>query len=1194
MKLKKLILHGFKSFADRTELDFDEGITGIVGPNGCGKSNIVDAFKWVLGEQSARSLRGRQMVDVIFNGSASRKSMGMAEVTLVFESDDSFPEELGSEVAITRRLYRSGQSEYLINNKPARLRDIRELFMDTGIGVDAYSLIEQGKVDLLLQASNQERRAVLEEAAGISKYKARRKEAQRRLENVEQNLLRVNDIIAEVEKHLRSVKLQAGKARNYQQYVTRLNELKSQFYLSEYHRLIEQQGNLRVEHDRLTQQLKDLQVSSDIADSNRSKFDLEIIELSNRISVVENKLTQTCAQIRSGLETIGFLSDNVREQTENLNHARDRLQTYRYQISQIIRRKRELELQLDEILQAKDSSAEEIRELQEELNRKQLIITELERDIETEKSNLIELMRQISQTNNQFNQLDIRLENISNQRAKLIERQSQLLSQREELEKDKEGYQSELSVKHTEIQRIESELEQIQRQFNEINSHADRITRELAEMREKRSALRSRYELLDDMEKSMHGLDVGVKELFEQKERNSDEFTQSIELIADVIRTDFEHANLIETALAGRDQYIVIDSVDLITKYSDRISALEGRVKFLPLDVLPAIINVRDFSNFDGVVGLASNFVDCDSRYEHLVRLLLGKTLIVKDLATAIALMREDVSGMRFVTLDNKLVESDGSIHIGNVGSLSGLISRKSELQQIGEELISVEQEIEQLKHQSEQTSHQRDNLLQQQKQLRTELYDIKSESVQLQTKLENIISEISKIAQEQPIISSELSSLDEQENFIAQQKQQYTEKLSELEAEQSKARANLEQKQLQLEQYQQHRDILAESLTEKKVKAGQLAEKHKAVVEAINSLKQREHQIRSTCSTSESEIESARRKIANAEKQILNTESKITKAYLDKQFYQTQSAQLRYERDMKQQQMQGINEEYQRIKEEMADVHQQTQELALKINELTVRQETLIQRVQEELGIDIEHTYSDYEYQEQDWQEVEAEINELKGKISRLGNVNIDAISEQEELEARLVFLTSQRDDLLESQNKLNQLIQKLDDESKARFIETFEAVRVNFNELFRKLFGGGKAELVLDNPEDILESGIDIMARPPGKEAQSVTLLSGGEKTMTTVALLMAIFKAKPSPFCILDEVDAALDELNVDRFSRVLQEFLEHSQFVVITHNKRMMSYTNILYGITMQEAGVSKQVAVKFDRKTSETDEEHEAA
>ncbi len=1194
MKLKKLILHGFKSFADRTELTFDDGITGIVGPNGCGKSNIVDAFKWVLGEQSAKNIRGRQMVDVIFNGSASRKSMGMAEVSLIFESDGTLPEELGPEVAITRRLYRSGQSEYLINNKPARLRDIKEMFLDTGIGVDAYSLIEQGKVDLLLQASNQERRLVLEEAAGISKYKARRKEAQRRLENVEQNLLRVNDIIAEVEKHLRSVKLQAGKARNYQQYVTRLNELKSQYYLSEYHRLIEEQGNLRVELDSVNQRLKDLQVNADIADSNRSKFDLEIIELSNRIASVENQLTHSDAQISSGLETINLLSRSIDEQTENLNRARNRLQTYHHQISTIAQQRHQLEGQLETIVREKDESAAEISEIQEQLNQKELIVTELEHQIDTEKSNLIELMRQIAQINNQLNQSDVRKENIDNQRNKLIERRAQLASQRESLRESRDNYQSELDRHREKSQQTEAQLEDIQRRFDELNSRADELTRQLADMREKRSALRSRYEVLEDMEKSLQGLDAGVKTLMERKENNPDEFTQSMELIADVITTDLEHAELIETALAGRDQYIAIDSIDLIEKHRDMLAELDGRVNFFPLDILPAIINARDFTQFEGVVGLASDFVRCDEKYEHLVRLLLGKTLIVDNISKAIELKKQDTSGMRFVTLNNELIESDGSIHIGSAGSSSGLISRKSELQQIGGQLNEIERQIENLEDQSARTSDERRQLAEQQKNLRTQLYELKSQIVQIQTNLENVISQLEKIDQEEPIIESELAGLDEQERFIAQQREQFQQKLNNYESQQSQARDNLSQLQSQLELYHQEREELVALLTEKKIVAGQLAEKHKAIVDTINSLTQREHQIRSTCSQSESEIQSALSRIVNAERQILQTESKISQAYLDKQTYQSESAELRQQRDSLREQMQKIVNRHQEIKEQMAQVDKQSQELALKINELTVRQETLIQRVQEELNIDIEHTYSDYEYQEKDWQQVHEEINELKGKISRLGNVNMDAIGEQEELEARLVFLTSQRDDLAESQSKLNQLIEKLDEESQNRFIETFEAVRSNFNELFRKLFGGGKAELVLDNPENVLESGIDIITRPPGKETQSVTLLSGGEKTMTTVALLMAIFKSKPSPFCILDEVDAALDELNIDRFNTVLQEFLRHSQFVIITHNKRMMSYANILYGITMQEAGVSKQVAVRFDGKKPERDEENEAA
>jgi chromosome segregation protein len=1184
MRLKKLTLHGFKSFADRTELDFHAGITGIVGPNGCGKSNVVDAFKWVLGEQSAKSLRGRQMLDVIFNGSTGRKSSGMAEVSLTFEAQGDLKEQYGPEIVITRRLYRSGQSDYLVNNKSSRLKDIRELFMDTGCGVDAYSLIEQGKVDLLLQASNQERRAVLEEAAGISKYKARRKEAQRRLENVQQNLLRLGDIVAEVEKQLRSVKLQAGKARNYQQYVVQLNEMKSQYYLAEYHRLMEQQGRLRVELDDVNQNLRDSKIKQDLAESSRSEFDLQLVDYGNKISNIENQLTQTIGQINSANDNITLLHQRIEEQTENLNQARRRLQTYHTQTEILQRQQKDLETQLSSFTGEDQSFNQKIQELQRQLNEKTLDLTELTDEVEAEKSNMIELMRQIAQANNLINQTSIQHQNIISNRERLEARKAQLESQASEIQTRRSGLQHEFEEVEETLGATENELTQVQQQYEQLHQQADQITKDLAHAREKRSAVRSRYDVLHDMESKQQGLDKGVRTLLQRRDEKPEEFTGIQTLVADAVRTDLEHAKMIEIALAGRDQCVVVDNAAFLERHRQFLAELPGQVNFFSLDLLSPVVNPRDFANIDGVIGLATKFVRNDSVYDQLIHVLLGKTVLVRDLATALSLRREDNVGMRFVTLDGELIESDGSVHIGVGKGGGGLISRKSELEALTAQLAELDEQINSLDQLSRQTNEQQRELAARQQQLRTRIYELKTSRVQSQTNLANCDDQLRKLSQEAPIVQSELDSLEQQENFAIEQQEKAIEQVSKLESQQSETQYKLQAMQGQLQTRLADKNKLADQLTELKIQAGQLAEKRRSTVSAINSLKERSQQIVASYESAVVEIQSAQARIGQAERQILNLESRQAKAYLDKQELQSESGWLRQHRDAVQQQLQTLLDSTQGVRQLVTDLQQRTQDLALKINELTVRQETLIQRVQEELQVDIEHAYGQYEYQEQDWEAVEREINELKGKIARLGNVNVDAIAEQEQLESREVFLSAQQKDLVEAQTKLQELIQKLDDDSARRFRETFESVRTNFQDLFRKIFGGGKADIVLDNPEDVLESGIDILARPPGKETRSVSLLSGGEKTMTTVALLMAIFKSRPSPFCILDEVDAALDEANVDRFNLVIQEFLSHSQFIVISHNKRTMSYANVLYGITMQEAGISRRVAVKFDDKS----------
>ncbi len=1192
MRLKKLILQGFKSFADRTEFTFDENLTGIVGPNGCGKSNIVDAFKWVLGEQSAKSLRGKQMADVIFNGSANRRSMGMSEVSLVLQNSSELSNDLGEEITITRRLYRSGQSEYLINNKQVRLKDIRDIILDTGMGVDAYSLIEQGKVDLLLQASNEERRAVLEEAAGISKYRVRKKEAQRKLENVQQNLLRLEDIITEVERQLRSVKLQAGKARNYQQYKTRLNELKSQYYLAEYHNLIQNQGELRKELDSVNENLTLLKAEQSKLESEQSRLNLELVKRGNQISDIENKLAQLQGKIDTGRKSLILLHRRISELSDYLKNRRDRLLTVRTELTQILTKRENLKEKLKEITAEQQIAEVEFSSMQNELKNYESICAELIHKIETEKSNIIEIMRQSANLNNQISQTNLQEENIRKQKQKLIERKNHLSEEKNTLIEKINTYKNEYEQLHKEKQQNEETLRSLQEEYDQLTKEAESVRNELASLKEKRSALRSRIEVLTDMENTFQGIDEGVRKILESPEYK--ELSENATLVADIIKTNTEYAKIIEAALKGKEQYLIVKSTDQFLQFHNAIDSLGGKTSFYLYDMLPPIMNVREFSQFDGVIGRAVDFLTPEEGYEHLVNLLLGKTIIVKDLETAIKLHREDTTGTTFVTLNCELVEPDGSVHFRAGDGTIGLISRKTELNELSEKVEKIDFEITEIENRLTQLSLRQQELTHHLQETKTRIYKSETKLIELQTNINNTTHQLKKSEQNLPFIDSELSTLEEQKAFLNTQKEKYLHQLKTKQAEQEQIKTTLSKLEEEFSYKEDKKRKIEALLTNKKVKLAELAERQNSLAELINSLTQQVNQIEADKSAIEQEIFTTLEKIEQTERHILQTENELAQNYLSKESYQYQSANLRTDREKIKNQLLSISEEINKIKEKVTETQNTSHELALKINELTVRQETLIQRVYDELGTDLEAMHSDYRYVDQDWDAIAREIEELKGKISRLGNVNLDAITEQEQLEARLVFLKSQKDDLTAAKEKLEQLIIQLDEESEKRFIETFEAVQTNFHELFRKLFGGGKAELILDNPENVLESGIDIIARPPGKESRSISLLSGGEKTLTTVALLMAIFKSRPAPFCILDEVDAALDEANVDRFNLVLQEFTKDSQFIIITHNKRTMSYMNTLYGITMQEAGVSKVVAVKFDNKSQPAKEEPEAA
>jgi len=1195
MRLKKLTLHGFKSFADRTELEFDRGITAIVGPNGCGKSNVVDAVKWVLGEQSAKSLRGSQMMDVIFNGSQSRKSMGMAEVTLTFDNGEGTLPMDQTEVVVSRRLYRSGQSEYLLNGKACRLRDIRELFMDTGVGIDAYSLIEQGKVDLLLQASPHERRMVLEEAAGISKYKARRKEACRRLENVEQNLLRVGDIVEEVEKRLRSVKYQAGKARNYQQYMEELKSLKSRHFLVEYHTLLQRQGELRCQLDQARQQQQGLENQISTADARRSELDLEQIELNNDIARIENQLVQLDSRITSSQQQCAMLHQRIDEQSELLRTSSIRAIGQRAQVQHLIRQQDLIQGQLDELAAEDQRCSQQIDACQQKHQQRNMELAQLRCQLEEAKSGTIELMRQQATLNNRLSSVTTHAEALKGQRQRLQNRSEQLADQLGQLRRQQAAVQQQLAQVDGVLEEKQSQLSHADQQAHQLNDQADQLSGQLSDLREKRTALASRQQVLADMEARLEGVGAAVRKLLEQAREKPEQFAPVRGLVADLIKADVSQAALVEAALAGRDQYVVVDRGGWVLENRALLDELPGQLNVICLDMLPPLIGVRDFTGCEGVIGLASDLVHADDELDHLVRLLLGKTVLVETLDVAVSLRAEDTAGYRFITRDGQIVEADGTLRIGLHGSTSGLISRKSELTAIEGQLADLHVQIKQYEQELAQVQQRCHDVDRHQQQLRAAIQDGRTQQVKLQAQASNLDEQIRRLADEQPLIESEMHAIDTQIQQCQQSAAEAREAIDRLESSSHDYQSRVEQLEQQIQHAQQHREQIGEQLTQLRIQAGQLAEKRRALIDRLNSLRQRHQALLAEQQTARHDMETARQRIEQAEQAILQIDSVLAGFYSDVQQLQKQNAQCRGRRVQIREQLTHLEEQLQDLRSQADRIRQASQELALQINELTVRQETLIQRVQDELDMDLQKAHADYDPdQQQDWEQLKQQIDELRRKIDRLGNVNLDAINEQQELEDRLKFLSEQRDDLLEAQKRLEALIAKLDQESQQRFVETFEAVRENFQQLFRKLFGGGRADLVLEQPDSVLESGIDIVARPPGKEQRSISLLSGGEKTLTTVALLFSIFKSKPSPFCLLDEVDAALDEANIDRFNLLLEEFLQHSQFIVITHSKRTMSYANTLYGITMQEAGVSKKVSVRFEDNTQKPQSDSEAA
>ncbi len=1244
MRLKKLILHGFKSFADRTEFVFDSPITGIVGPNGCGKSNVVDGFKWVLGEQSAKSLRGEAMLDVIFNGSGGRKPAGMAEVVLVFENPKR---EDGSrhlnmdvdEVAVGRRLFRDGTSEYHLNNTASRLKDIRELFLDTGVGVDAYSVIEQGRVAAMLESNPAERRLIFEEAAGISKYKVKKKEAQRKLEKVDVNLTRLNDIVEEVEKRLRSVKIQAGRARTYQEYSVRLGELRLTYSLQEYHTQKQQLTNLESQRDDFQFRLDDasgnLQRSQNALAEKRENFDA----LSQTKQRLEYELVQARAQMQSAQQAQQYA-------TQQLQQIADQLEAF--EADRVAAEQRSAEVcasleteqtNLETLTNELNEKRQTIEQRQQAFRDGQLQLNALAQQIEQNKSAILDLMRKLAQVNSRLASIEIEQKNIQQQQTRLADRRRVVVDEIAQID----AKRSELQQKLQEIvARIEQEQIQLTDKRNEsanLGKQIASIGEQLGAAKEHRSGLISRQKLLKDLEARREGVSEGVKSVLRQREQS---FSFIVGLVADILRVDVEHAHVIEAALDGRDQWLVAQDSASAQAAREALEDLEGRVNILALDELSTcgrdtgfqpvqaapegLLSIEaeehglkgrvteapyDWQRHSQRIRIASDLIRVEPQYAALAKHLLGRTAVVDSLTDAAELHKNGPTDWRYVTLHGEVLEADGTLRAGPLTAAMGLLSRRSELEAIDAQVQEVDVRIASLTEQLSHGNASAKALAEEENALRNAIYQSNTQKVELTSQISQTTDRLGLLNREQPLLDRELQGLLDQVGRLTDEDTRLTEQRQTLEGDQVSRQQSIEEMSAQHDQLAEDIKHWNEELTTARVSLGQVQEKQLAsqqqvqrqtaakaeLTQQIDRIVKSAQSVAARRESVEAELDEAKRNEAGlVQRQTELTEETESKARL----LQQQGEELK-----------NLTGQVESLRAEHAELEHKLHNVQLEIGQLTVRLETLVQRTLEELQLDVPAKYAEatadgqaYDPGDTDWDAVAEEIKELREKIQRLGNVNLDSLGELEELEPRAQFLRQQFTDLTDSKKQLEELIDTINRESSVRFEQTFNAVREHFQGMFRKIFGGGKADIFLETELeekvkvqtedgqtvteirkrtlDPLEAGIEVIARPPGKQPVSISQLSGGEKAMTCISLLMSIFKSKPSPFCILDEVDAPLDEANNQRFGMIVQEFLTQSQFIIITHHKRTMQIADVLYGVTMQEQGVSKRVAVKFDQ------------
>ena len=1212
MKLTKLELFGFKSFADKTELRFDDGATVIVGPNGCGKSNVVDAFKWVLGEQSAKSLRGDGMQDVIFNGSADRKPAGLAEVILTFDnSDHRLPVEQ-REVAVGRRLYRDGTSEYTLNKQVVRLRDIKELFMDTGVGVDAYSLVEQGKVDQVLSSNTLERRVIFEEAAGISKYRSRKREAVRKLERVDQNLLRLTDIVDEVDRRLRAIKAAATKARNFQELSARLRELRVSHFVWEYHKLAESLTQAGLEVTQSAAAVAELCGRQTELQTRLTDLDDRQIKLAGQLADVENRLLQIASSANNQQDRIRYGSDREKELTDELLRKRHATVALRQRLADLVEQDRQLAGSVGELDASAEAARSRIENIAHDQHAAQVEINDLSEQAHRAHDGLFELVHQAAALGNLLHQHKTTQENLAGQRVRLIGRG-------EEVARQLADRAAELSQARTDLAGCEDRLADLQRkseQTREASAAKDQTVRDLAgrlgQLKERRSSLTGRRDLLASMEQKREGLADGPRSLLESQSQ----IEGVAGLVADLLmvaptddpRQLAEYTAIVEAAIGQQEQCVVVRKAESLAADSAQqlLAALPGPTTVLCLDRLASSQALTDLSPWlaqPGVIGPVANLVVCEPVFLPIRDSLLGDILRVESLTDALRLALSAPAGckVRFLTPNGTIVAADGKVSVGATAlnasgqaapespAALGLIGRKAELRELNLQLEGLAGLVAQLESQLAAESAEAAELDRVQQQLRGQIYQESTLRVDTAARVRQADQTMHTLATEQSLLTSEAADLANRISQAAVAEKATADKIAQIEQQRFAQEQQAEELDTRLEQRRSATEELTRTMTEAQVVLGQVEERRRAVRQQLAAVRHGLEEARTQHATAGSDLRSLRQRIEQSLIGQLAAEQVLADLALARQGLVESRVQFAEQLDEVRSTLAECDTAAQAAGHELHAAEDARHRSEVARSELRVRQEELVNRVRDEHHIDLPALHQTNPPAEAtnggiDWAAVEAEIAELRGRIDRLGNVNIEAIDEQALLERRSEFLHTQLADVVAAKAQLETLIERINGESRRRFETTFNDVREQFRELFRKLFGGGKADLVLENPEDILESGIEIVARPPGKELRSITLLSGGEKTMTALALLMSIFRSKPSPFCILDEVDAALDEANNARFNSIIREFLAFSQFIIITHSKETMTVADVLYGITMQERGVSQQVAVRFDGKT----------
>lgn len=1180
MFLKRLDVVGFKSFAERISVEFVPGVTAVVGPNGSGKSNITDSIRWVLGEQSAKSLRGAKMEDIIFAGSDSRKPLNFAEVTLTLDNEDqSLPLDY-NEVSVTRRVYRSGDSEYLINKQNCRLKDIVDLFMDSGLGREAFSIISQGRVEEILNSKPEDRRTIFEEAAGVLKYKSRKKKAESKLFETQENLNRVTDIIHELEGQVEPLKIQASIAKDYLQQKEELEQIEvalTAYEIEDLHGRWEQLSRQLEQHkeDEIKQsavlQKKEAEIEKmrdQLAALDESVSDLQnvLLHASEELEKLEGRREVLKERKKNASQNKGQLEKNIEELTSSVSLLENQKAEYEKSVS---------------VLTAEASA------LQKELHLKQeqlkLYSEDVEHKIDSIKSDYIEVLNEQAGAKNEKIYIEQQLQQQAAKGSRLDNDNDRFVSIRDEINERKAEIEKKVASSQQELEEQARIFFEEQKKLESLRNNYEKQEKTLYQAYQYLQQAKSKKEMLEEMEEDYSGFFQGVKEVLKARDTR----LHGIEgAIAELIHVPKQYETAIETALGGAMQHIVVQNEENARAAIQFLKQKSfGRATFLPLSIIKgkylASSQLALLAGNSAYIGTAADLIQFDQKYAEVVKNLLGNVVIARDLKGANEIAKMLQYRSRIVTLDGDVVNPGGSMTGGAVKQKSSsLLSRKGELEDLTNKLADMEEKTSLLESKVKSLKAETQN-----SEIRLE--ELRKAGEELRFKQQSLKGDLREVELEQKNINERLSVYDSEKTQLDSDKEKLESRLIELDGLLVKFHQDLVQFDKEIERLTKlknsnstSKDSLISEISDLKINLASKKEQLSHVKEKLDSaVLQSEEQSRkldilkedlSLLSSEMTDSSSGETQLEEAAKRKLQDKNETLKLISSR----------RNERLELQNKLEDQELESKELRRLLKGINEVLKDEEVKLNRLDVELDNKLAHLREEYLLSYEAAKEQYPLTIPA-DEARRKVKLIKMAIEELGTVNLGAIEEYDRVSERYEFLLEQKNDLQEAKDTLFLVIDEMDHEMKKRFEQTFTAIRSHFESVFQALFGGGRADLRLTQPDDLLNTGVEIVAQPPGKKLQNLGLLSGGERALTAIALLFSILKVRPVPFCILDEVEAALDEANVYRFAQYLKKYREETQFIVITHRKGTMEEADVLYGVTMQESGVSKLVSVRLE-------------